>query len=145
MPDILAKYPNIFTTPKMYDIDEKGNLKYTGIVEEIEKAFGDELSAEKFSYEYLDSLYHKVNSTKVPTTEIQYTKLEIDAYHNWVLLNHFEDAFNANFGKSLVIKSEYATFSPYNKYSMSSKASNMNATWRSKEEIDLDKEINNIV
>lgn len=127
-PDLVGTDAN----PQMYEYDETGTLRYTGIVERIQEVFGDKLT---LTHKDLSKLY--LNKEE--------KMLQIDAYHNWVLLNNFENIFRDTFGKSMTINDDFGKFSGYNKYSTDAKASNMIGTWRKTDDIWLDKEVNNVV
>ena len=118
--------------PQMYEYDENNNLQYTGIIEKIQSAFGNRLTLDE---KELNRLYANKSEKQ----------LQIDGYHNWVLLNNFENIFRDTFGKSMTINNDFGKFTGQNKYSMDAKASNMNTTWRKSDEIWLEKEVNNVV
>lgn len=120
--------------PQMYEMKD-GKLQYTGILEQIQKAFGGKLELDE---KELTRIYSNNN---IKSEKRKY----LDGYHNWVLLNNFENVFRETFGKSMAINEDYSKFTGENKYSMNAKASNMNTTWRTSDEIWLDKEVNNIV
>jgi len=132
-PILLERYPEILG-PEAYPVMYKDG-EYTGIVEEIQRIFGGKL---KFNEAELRKIYSSRDLRLL-------NKTYLEGYHNWVLLNNFEDIFRGTFGKSMAIKEEYSKFTAQNKYSMDAKASNMNTTWRTSDEIWLDKEVNNVV
>lgn len=132
-PILLERYPEILG-PEAYPVMYKDG-EYTGIVEEIQRIFGGKL---KFNEAELQKIYSSRDLRLL-------NKTYLEGYHNWVLLNNFEDIFRGTFGKSMAIKEDYSKFTGQDKYSMDAKASNMNTTWRTSDEIWLDKEVNNVV
>ena len=120
------EHPEIFSEGRMY-IDNK----YTGIVEKIQEYYGSILGSQNFDPRILNKYYNDENY-KV-----------LDAYNSWIILNHFDTILQQIFGKAISIKPDLSKYSTKNKYAIAG-GSNVYATWRTSEEIDMGKEINNI-
>lgn len=103
------------------------NGKYTGILEDIERRFGINF---RFDFNELNNFYNK-NDFKT-----------LDAFSSWVILNNFDTLLKQTFGKAIEIDPDKSKFYP-GKYSVAG-GSNVYTTWRTNEEIDLSKEVNNI-
>jgi hypothetical protein len=67
---------------------------------------------------------------------------DLDAISSWVILNNFDVILKQTFGKAIDINPDKSKYS-IGKYSVGG-GSNVYNTWRTNEEIDLSKEINNI-
>lgn len=120
------EHPEIFSEGRMY-IDNK----YTGIVEKIQEYYGSILGSQNFDPRILNKYYNDENY-KV-----------LDAYNSWIILNHFDTILQQIFGKAISINPDLSKYSAKNKYAIAG-GSNVYATWRTSEEIDMGKEINNI-
>lgn len=125
-PENQAKYPEIFQNGRMYVGGE-----YTGIVERIQDLYSSILGKDNFDVRMLNKYYNDENWRI------------LDAYNSWVILNNFDIILQSIFGKAISINPDAAKYSGYNKYSIAG-GSNVYSTWRTSEEIDLSKEINNI-
>lgn len=103
---------------------------YTGIVEKIQSLYGNIF--DEFDTNFLNYNYNNRNFKN------------LDAFSSWVILNNFDDIMQKIYGKAITIDPDSAKFSADNsKYSIAG-GSNVYNTWRTSEEIDLSKEINNI-
>lgn len=125
---------------------------YTGGFERLNEEFGDVLNPDSFNSSYLDNLF-VTYSTAVGLSK-QITKTEIDGYTSWVMLTNFDSVLRGNLGSSIFINSTLPAFNPESatgnldrvKYSLTkAKASNMNKSWRTSEDIDVSDEISNVV
>lgn len=125
-PENQAKYPEIFQNGRMYVGGE-----YTGIVERIQDLYSSILGKDNFDVRMLNKYYNDENWRI------------LDAYNSWVILNNFDTILQSIFGKAISINPDAAKYSGYNKYAIAG-GSNVYSTWRTNEEIDLSKEINNI-
>ena len=100
---------------------------YTGIVEKIQNEYSQYL---KFDFNELNDLYNK-------------NKLDIlDSYSSWVILQNFDIILKNIYGKAINIDGNKTKYN-IGKYSIAG-GSNVYTTWRTNEEIDLSKEVNNI-
>lgn len=120
------KHPEIFNNPKLYNGEN-----YTGIVEQIQELYGNVLGKENFDPRILNKYYN----------DGDYNIL--DAYNSWIILNNFDTILQQIFGKAISINPDMAKFTGKNKYRIAG-GSNVYSTWRTSEEIDMAKEINNI-
>ena len=125
---------------------------YLNSVEKLNSLFGDVLNPDTFNSDYLNNLFVNYNEA-VGQNKVNLQTI-IDGYTSWVMLNNFTSVLRNTLGDSIYIDDNLSTFSPIDKsgrfdrikYSLSkAKASNMNQTWRTSEDIDISKEINNIV
>ena len=112
-----------FSGRKMYG---ENNL-YTGILEEIQNRVGGLF---KFDFNELNGMYNNGRFD------------DLDAISSWVILNNFDVILKQTFGKAIDINPDKSKYS-IGKYSVGG-GSNVYTTWRTNEEIDLSKEINNI-
>ena len=112
-----------FSGRKMYG---ENNL-YTGILEEIQNRVGELF---KFDFNELNGMYNNGRFD------------DLDAISSWVILNNFDVILKQTFGKAIDINPDKSKYS-IGKYSVGG-GSNVYTTWRTNEEIDLSKEINNI-
>lgn len=118
--------PEIFEG-KMY----KDGL-YTGIVEKIKSLYEKFLGQENFDVMSLNKDFNNKNYQR------------LDAYSSWVILNNFDSVLSQIFGKALAINPDSPKYTAkLNKYIIAG-GSNVYNTWRTSEEINLSKEINNI-
>lgn len=119
--------------------------EYTGTVEKIGQLF----NFDRFNNKTLQSKFLAI-ATANPTTRKK-IQIEIDGYNAWVILNNFDSTIKGKLGKSIAVDNTLSPFTPVNstetsKYSFqNAKASNMNQTWRTSDDIDITKEINNVV
>lgn len=125
-PENQAKYPEIFQNGRMYNGEN-----YTGIVEKIADLYSSILGKQNFDTRTLNKYYKDKNYNI------------LDAYNSWIILNNFDIILQKQFGKAISINPDMAKFTGKNKYSIAG-GSNVYTTWRTNEEIDLAKEINNI-
>lgn len=112
-----------FSGRKMYG---ENNL-YTGILEEIQNRVGGLF---KFDFNELNGMYNNGRFD------------DLDAISSWIILNNFDVILKQTFGKAIDINPDKSKYS-IGKYSVGG-GSNVYTTWRTNEEIDLSKEINNI-
>lgn len=99
---------------------------YTGILETMSVQFWvDSISEDQLAKAYLDKDYKF-----------------LDAFNAYVILNNFDTILQDTFGKAISIDPDKDKFTLY-KYKILG-GSNVYTTWRTNEEIDLSKEINNI-
>lgn len=130
----------------------KDQTIYTGGFEKINEKFGDVLNPDSFNSSYLDDLF--VNYSMSLGLDKTIFKTIIDGYNSWVILNNFDSVLRGNLGSSIFINNTLSAFNPESptgnldrvKYSITrAKASNMNKSWRTTEDIDISDEISNIV
>ena len=70
----------------------------------------------------------------------------LNAYNSLTVLRNFDNFIRLRFGNAVNIDSDnYPKFTSENKYSIGKQGSNVYTTWRTSEEIWLNKEVNNIV
>lgn len=106
--------------------------KYTGIVEKLENVFNKILNKKNFDVSSLNRDFNQKNFER------------LDAYSAWVILTNFDTILEQNYGKAVSINPDSAKYEvSLNKYGLAG-GSNVYNTWRTSEEIDLRKEINNI-
>ena len=120
------KHPEIFSNGRMYDGE-----KYTGIVEQIQELYGSILNKENFDPRILNKYYNDGNYDV------------LDTYSSWIILNNFDTIIQSIFGKAISINPDMAKFTVRNKYRVAG-GSNVYNTWRTSEDIDMTKEVNNI-
>lgn len=111
-----------YSDAKMYE-----NGQYTGIIEKLQEKYN---SLFKFDFNELNALYNNNNLNT------------LDAYSSWIILNNFDTLLKETFGKAISIDGNKTKYN-IGKYSVAG-GSNVYTTWRTNEEIDLSKEINNI-
>lgn len=126
--------------------------QYLRSFEKLNELFGNTLNENTFNSNTLNDLFINYNdSTGIGKSE--YQKI-IDGYVSWVMLKNFDTILRSNLGASIFIDEtlpQFASKDPQGrinkiKYSLTrAKASNMNQTWRTSEDIDINKEISNIV
>lgn len=121
------KHPEVFGT----DVKLYKDGRYTGIVETITELYESILGKENFDPRILNKYYNDKNY-KI-----------LDAYSSWVILNNFDSILESIFGKALAINPDMAKFTGSNKYRVAG-GSNVYSTWRTSEDIDMGKEINNV-
>ena len=73
----------------------------------------------------------------------QKVQSKVNAYNSWILLNNFDKFFKKTFSDSININYNKTQFIP-GRYSLTSKGTKLYSTWRTTDEIFLDKEINNV-
>lgn len=73
----------------------------------------------------------------------QKVQSKVNAYNSWILLNNFDKFFKKTFSDSININYNKTQFVP-GRYSLTSKGTKLYSTWRTTDEIFLDKEINNV-
>lgn len=106
--------------------------KYTGIVEKIQAKYARILDSKNFDSMTLDRDFNSRNYDK------------LDAYSSWIILNNFDKVLQDMYGKALAINPDKSKFTgDFDKYAIAG-GSNVYTTWRTSEEIDLSKEVNNI-
>lgn len=121
------KHPEVFgNNVKLYK-----NGLYSGIVETITELYGSILGKENFDPRILNKYYNEKNY-KV-----------LDAYSSWIILNNFDTIIENIFGKAISVNPDMAKFTGRNKYRIAG-GSNVYNTWRTSDEIDMGKEINNV-
>ena len=120
------KHPEIFSNGRMYNGE-----KYTGIVEQIQELYGSILNKENFDPRILNKYYNDGNYDI------------LDSYSSWIILNNFDNIIQNVFGKAISINPDMAKFTRRNKYRVTG-GSNVYNTWRTSEDIDMTKEVNNI-
>ena len=120
------KHPEIFSNGRMYNGE-----KYTGIVEQIQELYGSILNKENFDPRILNKYYNDGNYDI------------LDTYSSWIILNNFDTIIQNIFGKAISINPDMAKFTGRNKYRVAG-GSNVYNTWRTSEDIDMTKEVNNI-
>ena len=120
------KHPEIFSNGRMYDGE-----RYTGIVEQIQELYGSILNKENFDPRILNKYYNDGNYDV------------LDTYSSWIILNNFDSVIQSIFGKAISINPDMAKFTGRNKYRVAG-GSNVYNTWRTSEDIDMTKEVNNI-
>jgi hypothetical protein len=74
----------------------------------------------------------------------QRQKLQLEAYNAYILLKHFDDFVIKRFEKLVEINPNTKQFHPM-RYVLKNEGSKLFTTWRTTDEIWLNKEINNIV
>ena len=99
-------------------------------------------------FEKPDNLDKLVSDIIDPNKEInsetkQKIQKKIDAYNSWVLLNNFDKFFKNTFSDSISIDYNKVQFVS-GRYSLTSKGTKLYSTWRTTDEVFLDKEINNV-
>ena len=126
-------------------VNIEGKKKYVilnnATIRRITKYFGN-------LFEKPDNLDKLVSDIIDPSKEInseikQKIQKKIDAYNSWILLNNFDRFFKSTFSDSISINYNKVQFIP-GRYSLTSKGTKLYSTWRSTDEIFLDKEINNV-
>ena len=126
--------------------------QYLGSFQKLNTLFGDTLNENTFNSDRLNELFINFNSSS-GIGKIGYQRT-IDGYTSWVMLKNFDSVLRSNLGKSIFIDETLPQFASKDtqgrtdrvKYSLTkAKASNMNQTWRTSEDIDINKEISNIV
>lgn len=121
---------------------------FTEYTEALEKV-GQLFNFDQFNNKTLQSKFLAV-ATANPSTKKK-LQTEIDGYNAWVILNNFDSTIKGSLGKSVAVDNTLSPLTPANstetpKYSFQkAKSSNMNQTWRTSEDIDITKEINNVV
>ena len=121
------KHPEIFGA----DVKLYKNGLYSGIVENITDLYGSILGKENFDPRIINKYYNEKNY-KI-----------LDAYSSWIILNNFDTIMESIFGKAISINPDMAKFTGRNKYRIAG-GSNVYNTWRTSDEIDMGKEINNV-
>ena len=91
----------------------------------------------------LESLIQYTIDPNKNSTDRQKAQERIKAYNAWVLLNNFDAFANSVFGEVISIDPNIPQFKK-GRYSLTSKGTKLYSTWRSTDEIFLDKEINNV-
>lgn len=105
---------------------------YTGIVERIQSLYEKILGKENFDTMSLNKDFNNKNYQR------------LDAYSSWIILNNFDTILQQTYGKAIAINPDAPKYTAdTNKYVIGG-GSNVFNTWRTSEEIDLSKEINNI-
>lgn len=87
----------------------------------------------------LNDLINNFNSPNQDSLRLKYLK----AYNAYVLLDNFDAFIKEQLGKVININEEVGRFAP-NRYSITQEGTNVYSTWRTSDEIWLDKEVNNI-
>lgn len=141
------KYDEVFgeKAPKMYIKDNSGNIIYTGIIETIQKTFGQELSKNSFSNQDLDTYTMYIHSDKVSKQEKDNARLKLNGYKSWIYLNNFENALQSVMGDHLVINPSYPQFTGENKYALGTKGTGKFESWSSDDDVDMSENTSNIV
>lgn len=112
------------------------NRKNTGVLDVLMDVIEQYLSPIKFTPQYLRDRYNqRLNNPDA--------KLELDAYNAWIILKHFDDYISLTLGKAIDIN-DYGKKTGEDKYQIASKTSEMITNWRTNENIDPSKEIDNI-
>lgn len=126
---------------------------YRGSFEKLNELFSDIFNEESFDDITLDNLFDSYESSE--GFGKRFVKFQIDAYNSWVILKNFDTVLTNLLGNSVYINNAYTQFaslpsslpnsqSDQYKYSIRrAKASNMNTTWRTNEDINIKDEINN--
>lgn len=126
---------------------------YRGSFEKLNELFGDIFNEESFDDITLDNLFDSYESSEGFGKKL--VKSQIDAYNSWVILKNFDAVLTNLLGNSVYINNAYTQFaslpsslpnSQVDQYKYSirrAKASNMNTTWRTNEDINIKDEINN--
>ena len=126
---------------------------YRGSFEKLNELFDDIFNEESFDDITLDNLFDSYESSE--GFGKMFVKSQIDAYNSWVILKNFDTVLTNLLGNSVYINNAYTQFASLPsslpnsqadqyKYSIRrAKASNMNTTWRTNEDINIEDEINN--
>lgn len=91
----------------------------------------------------LESLIQYTVDTNKNSADRQKAQNRIKAYNAWVLLNNFDTFINSIFEEVISIDPNIPQFKK-GRFSLTSKGTKLYSTWRSTDEIFLDKEINNV-
>lgn len=119
-------------TPDIFNQKMYNDGVYTGIVEKILSRYDKILGKENFDVMSLNKDFNNKNYQR------------LDAYSSWIILNNFDTILQQLYGKAIAINPDSPKYTgDTNKY-MIAGGSNVFNTWRTSEEIDLSKEINNI-
>ena len=120
---------------KMFN--EKG--KYLDVLKMIEQVFGQVFEKPKNLFE----LQVKADGAKGFEVDDD-AKRYIEAYRSWVLLKNFSSLVEDTFGKAVQIDKDLDEYDP-ERYQIGTEGSNVYTTWRTKDEIFLSEELNNVV
>lgn len=144
-PDKLKDLPK-----SMYMADQ---ITYLDSFEKLNTLFGDIFNTNSFNENTLNEYFIDLNRASKGSPVYNQAFLPINAYTSWVILKNFEKVLKNTFGNSLFINKTLPKFTPEIvgstdklKYSLSkAKASNMNQTWRTTEDINISEEVSNLV
>lgn len=121
---------NHILNPQIYREGKQSDFDY------IKQRFGDIYFKRP---ENLNDLIDNFVSPIKDELKLKYLK----AYNAYILLDNFDAFVKEQLGKVININEEVGRFAP-NRYSISQEGTNVYTTWRTTDEIWLDKEINNI-
>ena len=105
---------------------------YTGIVEILKSKYNNILGSENFDVMSLNKDFNNKNYQR------------LDAYSSWIILNNFDTIMQQLFGKAIAINPDSPKYTTARDKYIIAGGSNVYNTWRTSDEINLSKEINNI-
>lgn len=118
----------------MYD-----NGDYNGAIERMNRVLSPFITAGKITSEVLNGYYGQMLMGHKPS------RMFIDAYNAYVVLNNFDALLKSRLGKSLSITPNlYGKFSAEDKYSLSGEHANNITSWRTSDDIHPEEEIDDI-
>lgn len=134
-----AKYSEVLPALRgtLYKVNTDGTVTYTGAFEQIKNIFKDHFNS--ITEEKL------INATD-NSNLINNIRL-LNAYEAWTLLNNFDSSIRLLFGDAILINDELSNFNKFvggKKYNVSTKADQMNKSWRVNEEYFLDQEVSRL-
>lgn len=116
------------------------NQNVEDLIYKHRKLINNYLQVGLFSGNDLQDLYKQSKSQYASNEEKKSANLKLNAYGAWLALNHFDNFIKMTLGDTIIINS-----ASKERYSYSSKGTNVNTTWRKNEDIDLTAEINKLV
>lgn len=119
------------------NIDE---LNVNNVILKYQKLISQYLQVGLISEDELQQLYDDSTNGSLPENVRTSAKLKLQAYGSWLALQHFDNFIKMSLGDTIIINPS----STSERYSYSSKGTNVNTTWRKDDNIDLQAEINKL-
>ena len=109
------------------------------IISKYNKQISELLQVGMIEETELQSLHDSAFNMQLSEEERAKARTKIDAYGSWLALQHFDNFVKMTLGDTIIINPS----SP-ERYTYSTKGTNMNTTWRKDDNIDLQAEINKL-
>ena len=136
--NLSSKIMEVLQNPILY-VQTGDRLENTGILKTLQGLIDSYLTPEHFKPTILTELYNISNDSAKSPSERQIAKQRLDAYNAYTILKHFDSYLSIALGKAIQIK-DFNNNTGADKYQISDSTAELSRTWRTSDNIDVEKE-----